>query len=243
MSVQLRAIQARPAGTSQVERARSRDRDGRKDFAALLGQQETAATAGAGRNGTSVASSAAGASDSVVHRRPGTASTPRVPLADASGRSLPTGPTSETNPGTPGRNPATAGNEVTSRGTLSDNPRTAGMYIPPDFYHGTSYSPVFDQQDASGHWVPTPRFAGQVVYGPWRGSLPDDFDPNARVVHDPLMKQQGHYWWKQDENGNWVKRETGYGGIPLNDDGKPMFTPDPVRFPEYFVGSDEDESA
>ena len=223
MSVQLRAIQTSAAATrSPVERAQSRDGQRRQDFAALLEEQGTASTAS-------------------VNRRPGTATTPTVPAVDESGRSLPTGSSSGTD--TSGRNLAVEGNEVTSTGTLSDNPRTAGMYIPPDFYHGPSYSPVFDQQDANGNWVPTPRFEGQVIYGPWRGSLPDDFDPNARVVRDPLMKEQGHFWWKQDENGNWVKRETGYGGIPLKDDGTPMFTPDPIRFPEYFVGSKGDESA
>ena len=198
---------------------RTRERDegaSREDFASLLEQ--------------GVATSASNA------RRPGTAATPTVPSASDVGRGV-------TDSGTGGRNLAAEGNEVTSRGTLSDDPRTLGMYVPPDFYHGTSYSPVFDHQDENGEWVPTPRFEGQQIWGPWRGSKPDDWDPNARVEHDPLLKEQGHYWWKKDESGNWVKRETGYGGIPLNDDGKPMFTPDPARFPEYFVSAPEDEEA
>ncbi len=128
----------------------------------------------------------------------------------------------------------TGGTEVTTTGTLSTAERTKGMYVPPDFYHGHSYSPVFDTQDAEGNWVPTPRFEGQKIYSQWRGSLPPDYDPNARVTHDPLMAKQGPSWWKKDENGNWVQREEGYGGIPVNDDGSPRFTPDPVKFPEYF---------
>lgn len=219
MSVNLRAIHIPAAAPRQgPERARERDGGGLRDaFAALL-EQGVASTAADGR-------------------RPGTASTPRVPApSDASGGSGAGGASSG--------NRAADGNEVTSRGTLSTDPRTAGMYIPPDFYHGTSYSPVFDTQNESGEWVPTPRFEGQKIWGPWRGSKPDDWDPNARVAHDPLLNNQGHYWWKQDESGNWVKRDTGWGGIPLNDDGKPMFTPDPSRFPEYFVsGPDDDEQS
>jgi hypothetical protein len=220
MSVNLRAIHIPPAPAHpSPERTRERDpRDPREDFATLL-EQGVATPAG-------------------TSRRPGTAATPTVPtISDEGDRSVAGGEKS-------GGNRATEGNQVTSRGTLSTDPRTLGMYIPPDFYHGTSYSPVFDQQDENGNWVPTPRFAGQQIWGPWRGSKPDDWDPNARVEHDPLLKEQGHYWWKKDDSGNWVKRETGYGGIPLNDDGKPMFTPDPVRFPEYFVSSpDDDEEA
>jgi hypothetical protein len=174
--------------------------------------------------------------------RPGTASTPRLERTDGDGRELPGSGNDAETPTSPGssRNLAVAGNEVRSRGTLSEDPRTAGMYVPPDFYHGTSYSPVFDHQDENGNWVPTPRFEGQKIWGPWRGSLPDDFDPNARVEHDPLKNKQGPDYWKQDENGNWVLRETGYGGIPLNDDGTPRFTPDPSEFPEYFVTPPEE---
>lgn len=222
MSVQLRSIHIAPAANhAQVERTRGRAEEGRKDFAALLGQ-EKATTAG-------------------VNRRPGTATTPTVPTVDQAGRTLPSGTSSGTEgTGAAGGNLAAEGNEVTSTGSLSDNPRTAGMYIPPDFYHGTSYSPVFDHQDENGNWVPTPRFEGQIIYGPWRGTLPPDYDPNARVAHDPLNTGQGPNFWKQDENGNWVKRETGYGGIPLNDDGKPIWSPDPIKYPEYYVGSDEE---
>lgn len=216
MSVQLRAIHTAPAAQARSESARAEASEQRRDFAALLDQQASASAAST--------------------RRPGTAMTPTVPSSEQSGRALPAESSTD-------QNHAAEGNEVTSRGTLSDNPRTKGMYVPPDFYHGTSYSPVFDHQDANGNWVPTPRFEGQIVYGPWRGSLPPDYDPNARVEHDPLMNQQGHFWWKQDESGNWVKRETGYGGIPLMDDGTPMFTPDPIRFPEYFAASPDDEEA
>ena len=79
----------------------------------------------------------------------------------------------------PGVNHATEGNEVRSVGRLSDDPHTKGMYVPPDFYHGKTYSPVFDRQDENGNWVPTPRFEGQKIISQWRGSLPDDFDPKA----------------------------------------------------------------
>ena len=222
MSVQLRGIHSSPAAqqSSQIERARSRDGEGRKNFAALLEQEATA-------------------TPSSVNRRPGTPSTPTVALTDGSGRTLPTGTTTD---GDTAPNLAAEGNEVTSTGTLSDNPRTSGMYIPPDFYHGTSYSPVFDTQDANGNWVPTPRFEGQKIYSSWRGSLPPDYDPNARVAHDPNMNNQAAHWWKQDASGNWVRRETGFGGIPLTDDGTPMFTPDPIEFPEYFVSDGETKS-
>lgn len=219
MSVQLRAIHVAPASPRATEeRQRARDAEPRGDFASLLDQNKARATG-------------------VDGRRPGTPSTPTVPRTDASGRALPGAASSSE------RNLAADGNQVTSRGTLSTDPRTAGMYIPPDFYHGTSYSPVFDHQDENGNWVPTPRFEGQKIWGPWRGSKPDDWDPNARVEHDPLLKEQGPKWWKQDENGNWVKRETGYGGIPLLDDGTPVYTPDPARFPEYYVSAPGDEEA
>ncbi|MBY0274947.1 hypothetical protein K2Z84_06380 [Candidatus Binatia bacterium] len=226
MSVQLRSIHVAPATDhARTDRVRARAEEGRNDFAALL-DRETADTAS-------------------VIRRPGTATTPTVPRTDNAGRTLPSG-SSQTDGGTgtgaSDGNLAGHGNEVTSTGTLSDNPRTAGMYVPPDFYHGTSYSPVFDQQDANGNWVHTPRFEGQVIYGPWRGSLPPDYDPNARVAHDPLNTGQGPNFWKQDANGNWVKRETGYGGIPLNDDGKPIWSPDPIEYPEYYVGADEESA-
>jgi len=219
MSVNLRAIQLPVAASrTQPERTPARDGGPRQDFSALL-SREAASNA---------------ATSAATTRRPGTASTPTVPTISDGGRALPSDLTSD-------GNLAGEGNEVTSRGTLSTDPRTNGMYIPPDFYHGSSYSPVFDHQDESGNWVPTPRFEGQVVYGPWRGSLPEDYDPNARVEHDPLLKQQGNHWWKQSEDGTWVKRETGYGGIPLYDDGRPMSTPDPARFPEYFFSEPETE--
>lgn len=242
MSVQLRGIHSSPAAqqSSQIERARSRDGEGRKDFAALL-EQEAASPASVKSSTRGDSSIVAGQADASATRRPGTATTPTVPLTDGSGRSLPAG--SSTGTDASGGNLAADGNEVTSAGTLSDSPRTSGMYVPPDFYHGHSYSPVFDHQDENGNWVATPRFEGQVVYSKWRGSLPPDYDPNARVTHDPLMKEQGARWWKQDESGNWVKREVGYDGIPLNDDGTPMSTPDPILFPEYYLtGSDTEQT-
>jgi hypothetical protein len=166
-------------------------------------------------------------------RRPGSPTTPAIPT-----------PSDGTTPGdgTGTGDPSGDGGDVTSTGQLSTDPHTAGMYVPPDFYHGGSYSPVFDHQDANGNWVATPRFEGQVVYSQWRGSLPPDYDPNARVKHDPLNYDQSSNYWKQDANGNWVKRATGYGGIPLNDDGTPMFTPDPTKYPEYFASSPDDDT-
>jgi hypothetical protein len=136
---------------------------------------------------------------------------------------------------------ATEGNEVRSVGTLSDDPHTKGMYVPPDFYHGKTYSPVFDRKDENGNWVPTPRFEGQKIISQWRGSLPDDFDPNARVAHDPLNWNQSSNYWRQNESGDWVLRDTAYGGIPLNDDGKPIFTPDASKYPEYYASAQEPE--
>lgn len=220
MSVNLRAIQVPAASArAQVERARERQRgdEPTKDFASFLTQD---------------AASTASRSDT---RRPGAPGTPTIPSEAAPVRTAAPSTGSE-------RNLAADGNEVTSTGRLSTDPRTAGMYIPPDFYHGSSYSPVFDTQNENGEWVPTPRFEGQQIWGHWRGSKPADWDPNARVQHDPLMKDQGYRYWKQDESGNWVRRPTAYGGIPLDDDGVPMFTPDPSKYPEYFVASPpEDE--
>lgn len=131
-------------------------------------------------------------------------------------------------------NLSTADVVVNTTGALSEEARTEGMYVPPDFYHGNSYSPVFDQTDESGAAVRTPRFEGQVVYSDWRGSLPEDFDPNARVLRDPQAFENSPAYWKKGEDGTWIKRETGYGGIPLYDNGKPVYTPDPILYPEYF---------
>jgi hypothetical protein len=208
MSVNLQAIQHAISVARTQTTGRTNPRDGeRADFSALLEQGVATATG--------------------MTRRPHAPSSPVIPTP-SDGGTQPGG-----SPG--GSNLGTDGNAVASQGTLSEDPHTAGMYVPPDFYHGSSYSPVFDHQDANGNWVHTPRFAGQQVWGNWRGSLPPDYDPNARVKHDPLDTDRGPNYWKQDANGNWVKRETGYGGIPLNDDGTPMFTPDPTKFPEYFV--------
>lgn len=208
MSINLHTIQ-HPASGSRTHTARTQAGDaGRSEFSALLEQGVGMATA--------------------ATRRPGAPGTPVIPSPSDTGRVLPDGSAT-------GSNPAADGNAVATEGKLSEDPHTAGMYVPPDFYHGTSYSPVFDHQDANGKWLATPRFEGQQVWGPWRGSLPPDYDPNARVQHDPLNKNQGPNYWKQDASGNWVKRDTGYGGIPLNDDGQPMFTPDPSEYPEYFV--------
>lgn len=132
--------------------------------------------------------------------------------------------------------------DITTRGTLSTDPRTAGMYIPPsDFQHG-SYSPVFDRQDANGNWVRNPRFEGQEIYSPWRGSLPDSYDPNARVVHDPLLYEQGPNYWNQDASGNWVKRPDGKYGMPEDKYGKPIYTPDPGKYPEYYTNNGPSEA-
>jgi hypothetical protein len=223
MSVNLHAIQhpAHAPRTPSTERTRASD-GARSDFSAVLDEGVAAATS----------------ATTTMTRRPAAPDTPVIPAAPGSGRTLP----DSTSTGT---DPASTGNEVTSQGTLSDDPHTAGMYVPPDFYHGSSYSPVFDHQDENGNWVATPRFEGQKVYSEWRGSLPADYDPNARTQHDPLNKDNGPDWWKQDASGNWVKRDTGYGGIPLNDDGTPRFTPDPSKYPEYFVAAPggDDEKA
>lgn len=62
-------------------------------------------------------------------------------------------------------------------------------------------------------------------------------DPNERIEHFPgsASGEWSPNRYRMDENGNWVPRPTGYGGIPLNDDGKPIYTPDPTRYPEYFA--------
>jgi hypothetical protein len=99
------------------------------------------------------------------------------------------------------------------------------MYVPPDFYHGPSYSPVFGG---------TPRFEGQNIYSQWRGELPADYDPNAAVVPDPLKRGQGSRAWQQGADGAWTQRPTGYGGIPLLSNGKPTVSPDPVKYADYY---------
>ena len=75
---------------------------------------------------------------------------------------------------------------------------------------------------------------------PWSRTNPDGTrtgDPNERIDHFPgsASGEWNPNRYRMDENGNWVPRPTGYGGIPLNDDGKPIYTPDPTRYPEYFA--------
>lgn len=188
---------------------------------------QAAPAAAAGFPSADVASAASSTTASLrrpVGNQEGQAPRPDLPVSPAA-----PGPRS---PGAPAS--TRADGWVDSQGTLSDDPHTAGMYVPPDFYHGGSYSPVFDTQDENGDWARTPRFEGQKIYSAWRASLPPDFDPNARVLHDPLYSKQRQNWWRQDESGNWVRREDAWGGIPLDDDGKPRFTPDPDKYPEYF---------
>lgn len=134
----------------------------------------------------------------------------------------------------PGPDLSTADTAVDTTGSISNDARTNGMYVPSDFYRGNSYSPVFDKADENGNMVRTPRFEGQVVYSDWRGSLPEDFDPNARVLRDPQTFGNTPVFWQKNDDGSWSKRETGYGGIPLYSNGKPVFTPDPKLYPEYF---------
>lgn len=143
-------------------------------------------------------------------------------------------PPSSTTEGSPRPNLSTADVVVNTTGTISEDDRTKGMYVPPDFYHGNSYSPVFDREDENGNMVRTPRFEGQVIYSDWRGSLPEDFDPNARVLRDPKTFGNSPAHWQKNDDGTWTRRETGYGGIPLYSNGKPVYTPDPIQFPEYF---------
>lgn len=189
--------------------ARSTSASSEPDIRARLGLRTPPATEDGGDTGARRAIASDGA--------PAATSTPgRTPALSSS-----TGPAAVDEDGT-----------VISTGTLSEDPHTAGMYVPPDFYHGNSYSPVFDQQDENGNWVATPRFEGQKIYSKWRGSLPPDFDPNARVIHDPLLDKQGPRWWKQDENGDWVRRPESPEGLALMDDGSTNNTLDPAKYPE-----------
>lgn len=243
-----KTTQAAQVATPMIRRAIARDTNGA--FAATL----SAETARSGET-AKAASTAQEPSTERVGLRDRAAAAPepeaggRVPIgqradAEPAGRTPVRTQGSEPSGSTPA-NEATGGNEprpnlstadaaVVTTGTLSEEPGTEGMYVPPDFYHGSSYSPVFDRVDADGNRTPTPRFEGQVIYSDWRGSLPEDFDPNARVVRDPLTFDNTPAHWKKDADGNWVRRETGYGGIPLYDNGKPVFTPDPLLYPEYW---------
>ena len=194
--------------------------------AAATSPSAAAATTGAATTNTGTASTGAttaraalGAGASSTTPEPSSTST-RTPIAPR--------------PATGGTNdvPRDETGAIISRGTLSTDPHTEGMYVPPDFYHGNSYSPVFDRQDENGNWRPTPRFEGQKIYSKWRASLPPDWDPNARVIHDPLLEKQGPRWWKQDENGDWVKRPEGPEGVALLDDGTPVNSLDPAKYPD-----------
>jgi hypothetical protein len=227
------------AVTQTIQRAVSREGKGRAFASALAEQRQqldvaSAQSAGAeqmsrvpiGRRAADRAEAAASSGRTPVGS---TAAPPDTRQPLTSERSTASSPGDGTRP-----NLSTADVAVNATGSLSEQDRTNGMYIPPDFYHGTSYSPVFDQQDADGNWVRTPRFEGQKIYSDWRGSLPEDFDPNARVVRDPLAFQNNPNFWNKNDDGTWTLRETGYGGIPLYDNGKPVFTPDPLLFPEYW---------
>lgn len=71
-------------------------------------------------------------------------------------------------------------------------------------------------------------------------------DPNERLWHEPGSASGNwsptYYHW--DENGNWVPKPNGKYGMPENDDGTPIFTPDPIKYPEYFArGSTPEEDA
>lgn len=236
---------AEGAATQTIRRAISSNSKG-QGFAVALQQQservEAAKTAGAasvtaepaGRvavgHRAEVPDGAAAAARTPVGNRGAAASTDRSPVTPE--RSGPETPTTAPDGSRP--NLSTADVVVNTTGAISEDERTEGMYVPPDFYHGTSYSPVFDRVDENGNMVRTPRFEGQVIYSDWRGSLPEDFDPNARVLRDPLAFENSPAFWKKNEDGTWSRRETGYGGIPLYDNGKPVYTPDPLLYPEYF---------
>ncbi len=232
------------AATHSIRRAVSRDGNG-QGFAATLAQQRQKMDAG-GVESASAPKTEPSSRVPIGHPAPvqDPSTTSRVPIGSraqpATGGRQPVAPdrveqnVKPTPEGEGRRNLSTADVAVTTMGTLSDDPRTDGMYVPPDFYHGTSYSPVFDTPDASGNMIPTPRFEGQKIYSDWRGSLPEDFDPNARVVRDPQAFENNPSFWQKNDDGTWTRRETGYGGIPLYENGKPVFTPDPLLYPEYF---------
>lgn len=237
---------AEGAVTQSIRKAISRTPEGQGFAAALQQQRErvdaarTASTASTSNAETSsrvpvglrspADDPAAASSRTPVGNRGEATTSARAPVSP--GRSPEESPAATTNGPRP--NLSTADVVVNTTGSLSEGAKTEGMYVPPDFYHGNSYSPVFDQADEGGNVVRTPRFEGQVVYSDWRGSLPEDFDPNARVLRDPLAFENTPAFWKKNENGSWSKRETGYGGTPLYDSGKPVYTPDPTLYPEYF---------
>lgn len=231
---------AAEAVTQTIRRAIAHERPSAGFAAELKKQAESLASAASALVDGANADPKATAARAPVGGRtsPEAAASARTPVGERTGATgAPTtnpdpvgaAPSTESRP-----NLSTADVVVNTTGTLSEDPRTEGMYVPPDFYHGTSYSPVFDTVDENGNVVRTPRFEGQQIYSDWRGSLPDDFDLNARVLRDPQTFGNSASFWKKGEDGTWVKRETGYDGIPLYDDGKPVFTPDPVRHPEYF---------
>lgn len=231
---------AAEAVTQTIRRAIGHGRPSAGFSAELKKQAESLASAASALVGGANASSETSAARAPVGGRTPVeaAASARTPVGERSGATA--GPTTSPAPegGAPSTgsrpNLSTADVVVNTTGSLSEDPRTEGMYVPPDFYHGTSYSPVFDTVDENGNVVRTPRFDGQKIYSDWRGSLPDDFDLNARVLRDPQTFGNSASFWKKGEDGTWVKRETGYGGIPLYDNGKPVFTPDPVLHPEYF---------
>lgn len=70
-------------------------------------------------------------------------------------------------------------------------------------------------------------------------------DPNERLWHEPGSASGNwsptYYHW--DENGNWVPKPDGKYGMPENDDGTPIYTPDPIKYPEYFVSDSPEKAA
>ncbi len=234
---------AEDAVTQTIRRAVSRDGNGH-GFAAALAEQRQKVDAG--RTESAAAATSEPANRVAIGRSATAGEAPpsaRVPVGSkgeeaAAGRQpvAPerTGQNTQTDPTGTRPNLSTADVVVSTTGKLSEDARTEGMYVPPDFYHGNSYSPVFDEVDENGNMVRTPRFEGQHIYSEWRAELPEDFDLNARVLRDPLAFENSPSFWKKNDDGSWSKRETGYGGIPLYDNGKPVFTPDPRLFPEYF---------
>lgn len=88
-------------------------------------------------------------------------------------------------------------------------------------------------------WVDMPNLDPRR---PWSRTPPGGSrtgDPNERFWHEPGSASGNwnpdYYHW--DENGNWVPKPTGRYGMPEDRNGKPIFTPDPVKYPEYFTGS------
>ena len=75
---------------------------------------------------------------------------------------------------------------------------------------------------------------------PWSRTPPGGSrtgDPNERIWHEP-GSASGNWnpnYYRRDENNNWVPKPYGKYGMPENANGKPIYTPDPTKYPEYFV--------